>query len=75
MKQVEYSDQAKPKNHVLKVRLTKEQRDRIEATARTKGYVALAPYVRNLLLGKEPSWEARLIEIDRNVRILLEGHR
>jgi len=64
-----------PKNHVLKIRISREQRERIETAARRMGYLALAPYVRDRLLGKEPSWEARLLEIDRNVRQLLEGYR
>lgn len=59
------------KTHILKIRMSKEQHERIQQTARKKGYLALAPYIRDLLFNHGGiSIEQSLSQIERRLERL-----
>jgi len=51
-----------PKNHILKFRVTKEQRRRIESNVDQLGYVRMATYLRRAALNEESQYNAGLLQ-------------
>ena len=59
------------KNHILKFRVSKWQRERIEEEARVRGYVSIAAYLRDLALGSRLI-DTKIIESNKISKELLE---
>ncbi len=59
------------KNHVCKFLVSQSQMEKIRNDARANGYISVSPYLRDLALQKSGFIEAKLIEINENVKKLL----
>ncbi len=60
------------KNHSFRFRVTKSQFEQIKEQAKAKGYVTIAPYVRDLVLQKDGFFEARIIETNQLAKEILK---
>ncbi len=60
------------KTHMIRFRVSKLQLEQIRNDAHSRGYVALAPYLRDLALLKSPFIETKIVEIEVTVKKLLE---
>jgi Arc/MetJ-type ribon-helix-helix transcriptional regulator len=60
------------KNHVLFVRITKYQYERIKNQVDAKGYRSVSAYIRDLAL--QPNYlETKIIEIDKSIKEILDA--
>ena len=58
------------KNHTFRFRVTKTQFEQIRSEALAQGYVKVAPYIRDLVLGRNRFIEEKIVEIDKLVKKL-----
>jgi hypothetical protein len=58
-----------PRNHVLKVRVDGDQKEKIEVDAKIQGFRSVSQYMRHLAIGEESNVLKKLHEIhEKNVR-------
>ena len=51
------------KNHILRIRVTKAQKERIRENAEAKGFTTISAYLRSLALGGDTLLERRILAI------------
>lgn len=61
------------KNHTLKFKVSPSQYEQIKNNARACGYVALAPYLRDIALQKVNYLEAKIGEIQAQLKEIREN--
>ncbi len=61
-----------PRNHLCKFKVTKSQLEDIQRDAQSRGYIKLAPYLRDLALSRSGLLEAKIAENNRLIKQLLE---
>lgn len=61
-----------PRSYIMKFSVTRTQREVIEAEARAKGYIFVAAYLRDVVIGKGNLVEAKILETNEYVKQLLE---
>jgi len=54
-------------NHMLRIRVNKEQLDRLKSIALNKGYKTLSSYIRDVSLNRNLVFEKMLMEIHSEV--------
>jgi len=59
-----------PSNNIIKVLVTKTQKERILSYVELKGYKTLSDYIRDLALNKTFIIEEKLKEIDKKIENL-----
>lgn len=61
-----------PNNRLCRFKVSNEQYCKIKQDAAEKGYLKLAPYLRDLALNKNPFLEFKTIETNQLVKKILE---
>lgn len=56
-----------PKNHLVQVRFTKEQREKAAIIAESKGYTSLSQYIRELAVNHEDNITRKIFEIHKKI--------
>lgn len=59
-------------NHTCKFRVSRAQFEQIQQDAQAKGYVRIAPYLRDLALEKNRFIESKILETHQMVQKILE---
>lgn len=62
-----------PRNHLCKFLVTKSQLEDLYIDAQARGYVRLAPYLRDITLSKSYLLEAKIAENNRLIKQFLEA--
>lgn len=62
-----------PKNHTFRFRVTKQQFEQIKNDAAARGYVTIAPYIRDLALKRGMMIESKIIETNNLAKQILEA--
>ena len=56
-----------PKNHLVQVRFSKEQRQKAAINAEIKGYTSLSQYIRELAVNHDDSLTRKIFEIHKKL--------
>ena len=60
------------KLHTVKFRVTSRQFDRLKRDSQLRGYVHLAPYLREIVFRENGFIESKILESNDNVKRILE---
>ena len=60
-------------NHTFRFRVSKAQYDKVKQEAKSRGYVRLAPYIRDIMLDRNQLIEEKIIETNNMVKKILEA--
>jgi hypothetical protein len=60
------------KNHTFRFRVTEEQFEQINNRSKSKGYICIASYLRDLALNKNDLIESKILDTNEKVKKLLE---